>query len=387
MDLSGWITTTAPPPGLEILRFLFNHYSDWDNQPPGKKRLIILLILVGLIGAVVAIYLLASPGARFVFKIFLLIVALVVAPAVSAYATRGRPRGLRAILEWLLFVAVLIVFSLWVFGRSSIGSWLYYAAGVILILEAGAYLVDWRKDRALSQVGAEGLSAAFRDDAALIRQMFVRQQLLYLAVPVGLLAGAVWGAVAGLTTQQAMVISVTIVLIIASLVLTVFLFISGFRMAVPLPPAVELPTPAGETEMTDAQRYDPEMEIARLSAELRNVYLFDNFHNTLLLISFIAVMAHSWGAQPSFKVVWIALVVGTLLSSHIPYVIGQSSLHHKVLSRYEGRVVRRSEAEELLGKTAPLFPAFKFLTAIGSTGAGALLFTLLSKAIENRVQF
>ena len=117
-------------------------------------------------------------------------------------------------------------------------------------------------------------------------------------------------------------------------------------------------------EAIDQEQKD--LDLACIVADLRKVYLYDAVHNVILLVAFAAIVAGLWGISIDIKRLVASLVGLSLLFNQLPYVLGQSAFHEKVLERYEG--VKRAEMAEKLKKYAPLFPKSDFLATLFMTG-------------------
>ena len=96
-------------------------------------------------------------------------------------------------------------------------------------------------------------------------------------------------------------------------------------------------------------------------------------------------MAAMWKISIGIQWVLLALVGFGFLFGQLPYIIGQSLLHEKILDRYEGG--KRAEMAEQLRKNAPLFPTVYFLAALFTTGTtGGVLYFLLDQFLRNALK-
>jgi hypothetical protein len=122
-------------------------------------------------------------------------------------------------------------------------------------------------------------------------------------------------------------------------------------------------------------------DIAYALSELRKVYLYDSFHNSTLLVSFVALaisishihIERSWWIQ--------AIAAAVLVFVQIPFIAGQSALQDLLLGSTGGWARAKLLGEMKEG--VPLFPKIEFLAALLSSGsAGGLIWSLGEKLIK-----
>jgi serine/threonine-protein kinase len=331
-------------------------------------------------------------------------------PTLADLFAQRRGRVIRILLETTLFTLTLIAFSLWLFGRAGLGSWIVYAIGLILVLEIGSHLIERYMTMTLQRIFRSTSFRSLQSDAEIARKMFRGELVLYVPVPLSLWIGTVVGLISGWTTQTIVVFCVQVVLMLASLVLLVFLINAFVRMTDPLfreskitsPQVAEeavrkeggllgkigrvlrflVPPPQSPDKENQEQQ---DLSLAQMITDLRKVYLYDSVHNVILLVAFFVVLLSLWNIPVDGK--WIvAILIGLgLVFCQLPFVIGQSLLHEKVLDRYEG--VQRANMAGEIKKSAPLFPATDFLTALFTTGtAGGLVYYLLDQFVKGALK-
>ncbi len=387
----------APPPPLA-------------TPVPAIARGLILYTVIGLaiLGSLVWLLTKVSGGAKLLFagQMALFTASICLIPTIAHRLTQRHGRVARILLETVLFTILLIAFGLWIFGTGGFGIWVVYAIGLILVLEVGSHLIERYMIITLRRVFRSASFSSLKSDAEAIQKMFRGELVLYVPVPIGLLIGTLVGLVGDWTPQATIIFSVQLVLSLASIVLLAFLVNAFRRMSDPLfressvvsTRIAEEPVrqnkgflnnlgkvfkflvPPRRGSKVDHEQQD--LSLAYMITDLRKVYLYDSVHNAVLLVAFVSVVASVWNIPVDLKWVIVALLGVSFVFSQLPYIIGQSLLHEKVLDRYEG--TKRSEMADKLKKTAPLFPTVDFLAALFATGtAGGLLYYLLDQFMKN----
>ncbi|GEM_PF-2822908 len=339
----------------------------------------------------------------------LLTVSICLTPTIVRKLTQHRGRVSRVLFETTLFSSILIGFSLWIFGASGLGSWTVYVLGVLLVLEAGSNIIERYMVRTLNRISHVAAYRSLRNDAQTVQKMFRNELILYISVPVGLVAGTIIGLVNNWTTQATVLLSIQIVLLLASITVFAFLTIASVRMSDPIfkeghvivPTASEesvagrkgfvgsfikvlrVLVPPSRTNKNEQEEQD--LTLAIITTELRKAYLYDSTHNAILLFAFALIILELGHIPIDTKWMVTALLGLILFMCQLPYIIGQSLLHEKVRDRYEG--LKREEMAENLRKKAPLLPTVDFLAALFTTGtAGGVIYYLLDQFIKNTLK-
>lgn len=378
--------------------------------PPTAVRKVAFFVLV-IIGILVGIAYQTSKrqnATSFLFasQMLLFTVAVCLTPTIAQGLTKQQGRIVRVAVETLLFVALLLGFSLWLFGTSAFGIWIGYASVLIFLLEAGSNIVERHKVITLKHLSRSALFESLRNNAEAIEKMFYNELVLYISVPVGLVIGTAIGLIRHQTQKQIIVSCLQLVFLLASLVLLFFLIQAFARMSDPLfktnqisspeitnepieerigfihriSKVLRLNVPPPKNEMEDQEQQD--INLACMSSDLRKIYLYDAVHNVTLIVAFVAFFLSLLGVIIDIKWLIGSLIGVALIFNQLPYVIGQSLLYEKIAERYEG--VKREEINEKLKKYAPLFPKFEFFASLSTTGtAGGLVYFLLDQFMKN----
>jgi hypothetical protein len=304
-------------------------------------------------------------------------------------------------LQILLFVATIVGFGLWAFGTSALGIWIAYAVALVVLLEVGGHSIQWYMERTLRSLSDSAVGPNMRDAATAIENMFHREGILYVAVPLGLLLGTIVGLFRRESPQEIMGLCLLIVLLVASAVLLGFLIYGCVRMADPLfkrasvtstmiadEPLRERTGPSGtvlrvvasgtpsetddQDETNDQDKED--FDLASVATDLRKIYLCDALHNLILIAAFAAVMLSLWGITVGVVLFAVGAVGLAFVFNQLPYMIGQQRLRGELLKNY--RNSKRVDMAEELKKYAPLFPTLEFLTVLVSspTASGAVYY-------------
>jgi hypothetical protein len=368
---------------------------------------LLALLLIGVVTS--AFYLLFSwrsgAGVLLFSQMALLTITVCVTPTVAHHLTKRSGRVARVILETLLFASLLLGFGTWLLGNVAFGGWIIYAFVLILLLEVGSHFVEHYKVISLNRLVRSVSFKNIRDDTETFEKMFRSELALYISVPIGLIVGTAIGLDRNLTLEAILALCLQIVLLLASLVLLFFLVYAFARMKDPLFRTTQVSSPNISDEwMKESESFfrkigkvlsflvppskpesqdqvQKDLDMAYMVANLRKVYLYDAVHNVVLLVAFAAVVIGLWGIPIDAKWLLASLVGLSLLFNQLPYVLGQSALHEKILDRYEG--TKRADISEKLKKYSPLFPSSDFLAALFTTGtAGGVLYFLLDNFVK-----
>lgn len=381
--------------------------------PPPLLRWRVITIFIG-IGLFVGLSLLlfnwqGIAGLLFVSQMLLLIIAICLTPTAAHHLTKRQGRIARVVVETLLFIVSFIAFGYWLIGGTVFGIWIAYAAVLVLLLEIGAHFVEHHKIVTLKRLSRSVSFKHMQSNAEALEKLFHNELVLYVSVPLGLVAGTTIGLIRSQTPEATLVLCLQIVLLLAALVLLFFLVNSFAQMRDPLFKTTQtyspkianewiverkgfiskigrvlrflVPSPKPET----VEQEQKDLDLAYMVTDLRKIYLYDAMHNVILLVAFAAAAIRLWGIPIDVKWLMVSLVGLSLLFNQLPFVIGQSALHERVLERYEG--IKRADMAEKLKKYSPLFPTSDFLAALFTTGtAGGVLYVLIDNFIKEALK-
>jgi hypothetical protein len=368
-----------------------------------------------LLGVAIVARWISSPRLLFVAQMGFLTVGLCITPTVAYKLTKhrgaaneylgempNRPMA-RAVAETLLFIAIILGFGLWVVGKPILGIWTVYAVATVVLLEFGSHFLKWYQASILERLLENELDADVESASHSIRTMFRYERILYIPVPVGLVAGTIIGLFRHQVPESTIILCIQLVLLGASLILLCLLVYAFVRMSDALfrrrssaGSRVSIEElrggngPSSHVYRVIARSSEPDVKnsksrdygLANIVTSLRNMYFYDALHNLLLLVAFIAILANLWSIGVDIQWFAAGAVIATLMLNQLPYVIGQWQLHQQVLSAYKD--IERKDMEEDLRKYAPLFPKWEVLSAlIAPVSGGGLLFILFTKLLEN----
>lgn len=415
MQLSNFAVqpTVAVPPsyGPVISRALTTIYhlltGRSGGRPPEPEQDKGWVIVLAIIVWIAAMIFLGWTHSRLLFtsKTLLLMFLICTAPIVSVEGFSTR-RISRVVVESLIVIGSVSLFLWSEFGSQQIGRWILYTAVIVIVLEGGSHLVEWNKDDSIDRLsGWSDHWGSLKRNTSLIDRVFRGQQITYLSVPFGFLVGLHVGLTLGYSNAATIAACLLSILVLASLSLAYFLINSFLRMIDPLfitqpvsAPVVKSmdesnklvailrghqieivvpPDPEGEHQERD-------LDLSHAATIMRKIYLFDSLHNFLLLSVFVGVMLSFQDVGLTKTQITLDLLVGTFIFCQVPFSIGQMRLHRRVLRRFKG--VKEVELSEKLGKVAPRFPAFQFLTSLATSGTGSFLYYLLEEVIKNRLK-
>ena len=181
----------APPPNASAPPPVFR-----------SKVWVIALLLVPALGFVVAAVLLGWPRLLFAMQMLLLTIAVCLTPILSSLLPRRAGRLPRAMLEITLFTAIVVGFYFWLWGGGGLTEWILYPFTLILIIDAGGHLVEWNKCKTIARLSKSKLFTNIQSEADAVEKMFRFERLLYLPLPLGLIAGTIWGLLRGLIREK-----------------------------------------------------------------------------------------------------------------------------------------------------------------------------------------
>ncbi|GHO51437.1 hypothetical protein KSX_96000 [Ktedonospora formicarum] len=300
------------------------------------------------------------------------------------------------LIESTTYLVVFLGFAFWMLGARAFGSWLVYAAALVLLVEVSGHSMEWYKQNTLKRIRRAVSYTSLEVDVKALEKMTRNEVILYISVPVGLVLGTVLGLILRLTTVQILVLCLQIVLLLASCVQLYFLIIGFRRMADPLfktipryVPALTKPKQKGKrkaqapkvSQETVDQQY---IDVASDVSGLRMVYKYDALLNTILLVAFLLIEIKMWLLPIDLKWLIASVVIATCVWSELPYAIGQYLLHTRILEEYTGG--KYVEMAKKLQEYAPLFPPKAFIGALlTSSAAGGVLYALLSQMAQGAI--
>jgi hypothetical protein len=151
---------------------------------PWQRWIIIVLIIVVvlLLGTAILSWWIGSLTLLFIAQMGLLTVAVCVTPTVTRLVMDEQSVA-RVAVETLVFVALLSGFGLWVFGKSALGVWIAFAAGLVLLLEIGAWYHKWYQGSVLTRLEDDNSRVAVSGAISAIEKMSDLQVVVHIPVP------------------------------------------------------------------------------------------------------------------------------------------------------------------------------------------------------------
>ena len=310
---------------------------------------------------------------QFTSQMIIFTVVICLTPTIADRLTKKQSRAARVGLETLLFLSFILGFSVWLFGTFILGFWIIPTTIFILILEVGSHVVEHYKISTLNRLADEVTFKKLKNQAEDIERMFRIGLTLYIPVPLGLIIGTVASWFYKQTPKETILFSLKLVILMVSLFLVIFLYISFIKICDPLFHDGNISSVDLDKEMKGffgqmlvkiyrlvvprRFREDSEKEAIELACTvsyLRKIYLYDAIHNVFLLVALVALITFLFGVN--IKPIWLftSLVVAVLFLNVLPYVIGQTALHNKILERYKG--IKRINLLKKLREYSPLFP-------------------------------
>ncbi|MBS9394701.1 MAG: fatty acid desaturase [Dolichospermum sp. LBC05a] len=309
---------------------------------------------------------------QFTSQMIIFTVVICLTPTIADRLTKKQSRAARVGLETLLFVIFILGFSVWLFGTPILGFWIIPTTIFILILEVGSHVVEHYKISTLNRLADEVTFKKLKNQAEDIERMFRIGLTLYIPIPLSLIIGTVASWFYKQTPKETILFSLKLVILMVSLFLVIFLYISFIKICDPLfhdgnISSVDLDKETkGFGQMLvkiyrlvvpRQFREDSEKEAIELACTvsyLRKIYLYDAIHNVFLLVALVALITFLFGVN--IRPIWLftSLVVAVTFLNVLPYVIGQTALHNKILERYKG--IKRIKLLKKLREYSPLFP-------------------------------
>jgi hypothetical protein len=227
-EYTGSISCCIPPPPII-------HNALLGAPPPRSFGPFILFLLItmvivasissGIFSLSPLVSFVKASGGTLLFlsQMVLLTTSLCLIPTITYWITKQRNRLVHLSLESLLFLLLFVGFSLWMLGRLALGNWIFYAAALILLLEAESNFVEWNKDSTLNRLSKAITFKHMTTDADAIKKLFRHEVILYAAVIVGVIIGTLVGLVSHQVPKIILLDCLQCVLLLASLVLLYFL--------------------------------------------------------------------------------------------------------------------------------------------------------------------
>jgi len=374
---------------------------------PGRvwRRLVRVLFTLSVCGTALSLWV-GIPRLLFLAQIGLLTATVCAVPTIASKVAGEQRRFARMALQILLFVSLIVGFALWVLGTSAMGIWIVYAVGLVLVLEVGGHVNQWYVESTLGRLSDSAVANLIATPRSAIEKMFHHESILYVSVPLGLVAGTIAGLLRQQSPQDIIGLCLHIVLLGASAVLLWFLLYACVRMADPLFSRAHVIYPmianelrrertgrsgtgltviAPDTPTETGNQEQKDFDLASVVTDLRKIYLCDALHNLILLVAFAAVLLSLWGLNIDVKSFVVAAAGGAVIFNQLPFMVGQLRLRGEVLKNY--RNSKRIDMAGQLKAYAPLYPTLEFLVAlVSSPTAGGVLYVLCSNLIDNTLK-
>lgn len=294
-----------------------------------------------------------------------------------------------SIVEIFLFAIATIGIGYELFQLKGNNWWILFAVLIVAFLDIGAHLIDSIREATFRRIDRTWQYKSLRKDAASFDELYKYERILYIALPLGIMLGVLFGVFQKATEIEIALFCVRAITLAAFLILILITFKSFKLMIVPMYQLSN--SPNQKLVFTSKQREDAKIKeekmisLAIMSTDLRKLYLYDSTHNILLMFLFGYSFLITYGATIELKYLILAILLATLAFSQFPYVYGQNLLHEKALEPFEG--LPRAEVDEKIKKYAPLYPTSHFLAALLTNGtAGGLVFFLLDYFVKGLIK-
>lgn len=267
----------------------------------------------------------------------ILTVAICITPTVAYWLTKKYSRAVRIIVETFLFVALILIFSVWLCG-THIDFWILPTTILILLWEVGSHLVEYYKVSTLNRLANEVTFKRLKNQAEDIEKMFRIGLVLYIPVPLSLIIGNIAGWLSNQTPKEIIFSSLKLVILLISLFLIIFLYVGIVRMCDPLFEDSDAPSSNLEKEQSFIVRMLFKFDIVRMLlklhrlvtlpqsrkksekeaielactvSNLRKIYLYDAIDNVISLIALVAF--YGWLSEAEINPKWlISSLVGII---------------------------------------------------------------------------
>lgn len=390
--------------------------------PPKSDKPVLIRFFAGLaaIGslAVILARVLGLPKLLFIGQMSIFIASICLIPTVAQsrfiqYRSQQYGELLKVLVEIILFIILFIAFGFWFFGKEAVGIWITYIGCLILLLEVGGHLIERYMVTTLRNISRNDDVTIFRDASEAVQEMFQGELILYLSVPLGLATGTFIGLMLDWTTRRIIVLNAQVVLSLSSLALLMFLLITFMRMCDPLVREsdtvssysyieeervresrgvvkrsmriLRLVVPKRQDNSRETQK-QKDISLVLIAMSIRKIYLFDSVHNLILLVAFSATVLILGSVEVEKKWIIAALVGLSIVLIQLPYMIGQSRLRAKLLSKYDN-VIQREDVSETLKQKAPLAPKLEFLNALIIPGSGGyIVYSLFEEFVKETLK-
>jgi hypothetical protein len=385
--------------------------------PPPKYPLrLVIILLVSAIIAVILASIFGNERIIFVAKTVLFTIFLVCIPTVTGFISDifllyEKGKFIEAILQSVFTIAIIALFSIWLFGVSIFGAWVGVLFSMFLLFNIGGYLLRLYQDKIINRLSKSPQFEYSSRSIDELKESTRYQILFYVSTPFGLTSAIVYGWIRNLSELETLMTAVQVILVASSVILIVTLFVSAIIMSkslILINPKMKYSEIETESNYSFWGRfitllglrpkplfnvskdYSKFYDMAYLVSDLRKVYFFDGVHSTILLLCFwVAFFSLSNSQIVVNNLLWIALstLVVLFVFCYIPYATGQYNLHENILIIIGEEGIKRQEAKTELAKSSPLIPNLEFFTALLTTGSvggvlSALAFELLKNALK-----
>jgi len=350
-------------------------------------------------------------GAITLLKGVFVAILFTVIPMWAAKITEYKSRVSQSITEILMFSIVLSSIAFFMFKLQGDGTWMFLAIAIAAILDGGGHLLDYLRENQIDQIRREirskqkSLSAKMKSSRKAVQlekeisqykvmenylyrfdQVFQRERILYISLPLGILSGVFLGIYNGAETYEYLRYSILFISLFTMLILGYFVVELLVRMINPVY--------AGEYDHDDLMVFDSSdleksreekesvLGFAKTTTEIRSMYLYDSAHNIFLLVSFAYIFFSSINYVLPLKWVVLIALVSLVLLNQVPFAIGQSLLRKYILKKYGSYASGIMKSELKKDEFAPLMIKPEFFTSLFTVGAGGLLIALAENFIK-----
>lgn len=302
-------------------------------------------------------------------KLFLLALCITLIPSISAALTNN-----------IIFIAFIDILSFslcltgafWLFKLPFSLHGITYGVGLIAVTEIGGLLNMSNINYTLVSLKQNSDAHLFHRSIEKIKKIVLYGRLVYVSIPLAILAGAITAMVRLSSVSETLRFTVIITLSVVAFGLLVITIVEFVGMSHPF-------TYMSFSEEIDLKR---KLDQAYTITEIRKIYLLDSIHNIILVVSITMVVLHLSHVTflDSIEMLIPLFIILLFLFNQLPYVIGQSLMRRKLLSKIQG--LKKAELLEIMDKYMPLFPKGRYITTLMMSGtAGYYIFKSLEKVL------
>jgi type IV secretory pathway VirB3-like protein len=279
----------------------------------------------------------------FIAKIIFILICIYFTPVLTEYLRKVTEHSI--LVETVLIFTEFVGFSVWLCGKSIIGTWTIHVFIAVLLIEISTRIIKEKKEKNLDELKKEKLFSYVNNEVKLFDKYFDLTALYYSSIFLGCFAGITQYWFVGMTRKEFLIFTTKNILWFCLLFTMLFLYISCKKMSQSLHDDSYFQSQI--IPQKNIKNTQDLIDAKPLIKQLRNTYFWDGFENAILLTvnSFLLIEIYLIAHNYLFLLLLI-IVVMSLITFY--YSQGEHNLNDQILNYYprEEQEKRRQQLKE-----------------------------------------